>query len=184
MKMKTRIISLVTAVLVLWQCSPEVSPLHHTAPVVNFPLEAQNITSKVGEPVSFKANVVSGDRLSKAWYVDGVLESSDEEFTYTFFKPGEYEVSFKFSNGAGTVEKSYSVSVSDVLEMHLSVEDSTVVTRVEQSFLKLYAIVDKGSDVVHSWSVDGEKLSDKAFFGTFFLKDTQSHEISSFNNSF
>lgn len=176
--MKTRIISLVTAVLVLWQCSPEVSPLHHTAPVVNFPLEAQNITSKVGEPVSFKANVVSGDRLSKAWYVDGVLESSDEEFTYTFFKPGEYEVSFKVSNGAGTVEKSYSVSVSDVLEMHLSVEDSTVVTRVEQSFLKLYAIVDKGSDVVHSWSVDGEKLSDKAFFGTFFLKDTQSHEIS------
>lgn len=85
MKMKTRIISLVTAVLALWQCSPEVSPLHHTAPVVNFPLEAQNITAKVGEPVSFKANVVSGDRLSKAWYVDGVLESSDEEFTYTFF---------------------------------------------------------------------------------------------------
>ena len=176
--MKTRIISLVTAVLVLWQCSPEVSPLHHTAPVVNFPLEAQNITAKVGEPVSFKANIVSGDRLSKAWYVDSVLESSDEEFTYTFFKPGKYEVSFKASNGAGSVEKSYSVSVSDILEMHLSVEDSTVVTRVEQSFLKLYAIVDNGSDVVHSWSVDGEKLSDKAFFGTFFLKDTQSHEIS------
>ena len=166
------------AALMIWQCSPDVKPLHHTAPVVNFPSESGEMTAEVGKPVSFKAEIMSGNRLTKGWYIDDVLESSSDEFTYTFMSPGTYEVKFKASNGAGSAEKTYSVSVSDVLEMHLSVEDSTVVTRLEQSTLKLYAIVDKGSDVVHSWSVDGEKMSDKAFFGTYFLKDTRSHEIS------
>ena len=176
--MKRNIMTVMAAAVVLCQCAPDVKPLHHTAPVVKFASDAESMTAKVGTPVTFKAEIVSGDRLTKGWYVDEVLESSTDEFTYTFMTPGTYEVKFKASNGAGASEKSWSVSVSDVLEMHLSVGDSAAVTRMEQSTLMLYAIVDKGSDVEHSWSVDGEKMSDKAFFGTYFLEDTKSHEVS------
>lgn len=44
-------------------------------------------------------------------------------------RPGDYEVRFEARNGAGKVERSYAVKVADVLEMHLSVGDSTRIVR-------------------------------------------------------
>lgn len=176
--MKRYIIAAAASILLMWQCSLDVEPLKHTAPVVEYGTAEENISAKVGTPLTFTAEVKSGDRLTKGWYIDGVLESSSDRLTYTFASPGVYTVTYKATNGAGTAEKSYTVTVSDIFEMHLSVGDSTEIVRVELSTLKLYAIVDNGSDVEHSWSVDGVKMGDKAFFGTYYIANTDSHEIS------
>ncbi len=176
--MKRFMMTAAVSAVFLWQCAPAVEPLSHTAPEVVFDRDGGTVSAEVGQPVTFRAEVREGDRLTSGWYVDGVLEASSDEFTYTFDAPGEYEVLYRASNGAGAVEKKYSVTVSDVLEIHLSVGDSLEVTRTEQSTMKFYAIVDKGSDVEHSWSVDGVKMSGNAFFGTYFLEGTADRTVS------
>ncbi len=173
--------SAAAAALCLWQCSfKEDEPLSFTAPQVNFITEDEVISAKVGEPVTIKTETVSGDHLTKSWYVDGVLTCASDNFTYTFETPGTYTVKYVVFNGAGSEEKEYTVNVSDVLEMHLSVGDSTAITRKELTTLQLYAIVDKGSEVTHSWTVDGEKVCDKAYFNTFYLpkaNETHTHTV-------
>lgn len=175
--MKLDIQAAVAAALLLWQCVPQAEPLQHTAPQVRFLTETESLTATAGVPILLKAEPVSGDRLTTGWYVDGVLESSSDEFKFTFSAPGVHEIIYRASNGAGSVEKKYTVTVGDVLEIHLSVGDSTEVTRMEQSTLKFYAIVDMGSDVEHSWYVDDVKMCDKAFFGTYFLDSSADREV-------
>lgn len=179
--MKTRLKAKAIALLgivALWGCEEDVTPLQHTAPQVTFPVEETSLTAVVGDPVEFRADIESGDKLTCGWYVDGTLEASTADMTYTFGAPGDYEVRFEARNGAGRVGKSYAVKVSDVLEMHLSVGDSTRIVRRQLDILKVMAIVDAGSDVVHEWKVDGEVKSDKAYFDTFDLPEAKVYTVS------
>ena len=153
--LKSKII-LLLGIVALWGCEEDVTPLRHTAPQVTFPVQETSLTAVVGDPVEFRADIESGDKLTCGWYVDGTLEASTPGMTYTFSAPGDYEVRFEARNGAGKVERSYAVKVADVLEMHLSVGDSTRIVRRQLDILKVMAIVDAGSDVVHEWKVDGE----------------------------
>ena len=164
--LKSKII-LLLGIVALWGCEEDVTPLQHTAPQVTFPVQETSLTAVVGDPVEFRADIESGDKLTCGWYVDGTLEASTPGMTYTFSAPGDYEVRFEARNGAGKIEKSYAVEVSDVLEMHLSVGDSTRIVRRQLDILKVMAIVDAGSDVTHKWTVDGVEKSDKAYFDTF-----------------
>lgn len=178
--MKTRLKAKAIALLgivALWGCEEDVTPLQHTAPQVTFPVEETSLTAVVGDPVEFRADIESGDKLTCGWYVDGTLEASTADMTYTFGAPGDYEVRFEARNGAGRVGKSYAVKVSDVLEMHLSVGDSTRIVRRQLDILKVMAIVDAGSDVVHEWKVDGEVKSDKAYFDTFDLPEAKAYTV-------
>lgn len=169
MKRPYIIISVLAASLCLWQCSfEEAQPLSLAAPEINFITQDEVISAKVGEQVIIKTETVAGDRLTRNWYVDGVLTCASDNFTYTFETPGTYTVKYVVFNGTGTVEKSYTVKVSDVLEIHLSSLDSAVISRKELTSLQLYAIVDRGSDVTHSWTVDGEKVCDGVYF-TYYL---------------
>ena len=174
--LKAKAIALL-GIMALWACEEDVTPLQHTAPQVTFPVEETSLTAVVGDPVEFRADIESGDKLTCGWYVDGTLEASTAEMTYTFGAPGDYEVRFEARNGAGRVGKSYAVKVSDVLEMHLSVGDSTRIVRRQLDILKVMAIVDAGSDVVHEWKVDGEVKSDKAWFDTFDLPEARVYTV-------
>lgn len=174
--LKAKAIALL-GIVALWGCEEDVTPLRHTAPQVTFPVEETSLTAVVGDPVEFRADIESGDKLTCGWYVDGTLEASTAEMTYTFGAPGDYEVRFEARNGAGRVGKSYAVKVSDVLEMHLSVGDSTRIVRRQLDILKVMAIVDAGSDVVHEWKVDGEVKSDKAWFDTFDLPEAKVYTV-------
>ncbi len=169
--MKHYIIAALAAVLCFWQCTVEEDqPIVYDAPVAEFPAEIPSeISLNVGESYTFSVNFSEGEKLTKEWRVNDHLESSSDRLTYTFNEPGTFTVSFKAYNGTGSVSRSYTVVVGDKLVMHLSVGDSTVVSRLEESYLQLYAIVEHGEEVEHSWSVDGEKMSDKAYFNTFFL---------------
>ena len=174
--LKTNVI-LLLGIVALWGCEEDVTPLQHTAPQVTFPVQETSLTAVVGDPVEFRADIESGDKLTCGWYVDGTLEASTAEMTYTFSAPGDYEVRFEARNGAGKVEKSYAVKVADVLKMHLSVGDSTRIVRRQLDILKVMAIVDAGSDVVHEWKVDGEVKSDKAYFDTFDLPEAKVYTV-------
>lgn len=174
--LKAKAIALL-GIVALWGCEEDVTPLRHTAPQVTFPVAETSLTAVVGDPVEFRADIESGDKLTCGWYVDGTLEASTADMTYTFGAPGDYEVRFEARNGAGRVGKSYAVKVSDVLEMHLSVGDSTRIVRRQLDILKVMAIVDAGSDVVHEWKVDGEVKSDKAYFDTFDLPEAKIYTV-------
>lgn len=173
---KTRVIALL-GLLVLGGCKDKVTPLHHTPPQASFPMEEEVIAATVGQPVTLRAEIESGDKLTCGWYIDGTLEASTPELTYTFTSPGSYDVLFVVRNGAGKVEKTYSVTVSDVLKIHLSVGDSTRITRLQLQQLQAMAIVESGSEVAHQWLVDGTEKSTQAFFDTFALTDARVYTV-------
>ncbi len=171
--MKPYIFAAALAALCLCQCTVvEDEPLVYDAPVAEFPSDIpQTISLNAGDSYTFSVNFTVGESLTKEWRVNGVLESSSDKLTYQFDVPGEFTVTFRAYNGSGSVEHSYTVKVSDKLEIGFSVGDSTVVSRMEESYLKLYAIVKHGEDVKHSWSMDGVEKSTEAYFEAYIPKN-------------
>ena len=160
------------AILILACCTPKVEPIQFEVPEVEYTVQQDNLSVSVGEPMTFGAKVLKGEGLSLGWYVDGVLESSAKDFTYTWKTPGDHEVRFEASNGAGSQSKTYTVSVTDVLEIFLSSEKDyqigTSTECLEQDFIRVCAVVVKGSNVSHEWSVDGVKQEcTAALFDTY-----------------
>lgn len=159
-------------------CKSDVAePVKYDMPQVNFTMPSDLINAVVGEPVSFSAEVVSGDKVSIAWYVDGKIESSSQSFVYEFTREGTHKVRFEARNGAGTVEHEYTVNVSDKLSIRLSVGDSTRVFRMQHSPINVAAVVQSGADVEHKWYVDGELACETAFFGSLLLAEARDYEV-------
>lgn len=174
--MKKIIYPLLAASLALAACTPDVKPLSFTAPVVEFAQTEATLSVSVGEPFTFRADIVEGDGLTVGWYVNGVLESSNGTLEYTWHEPGTYKVDFSASNGAGSVAKAYTVNVSDKLDIFISSEsvyeiaDGGKIECLEQSYLAVYAVVVEGSNVRHEWSVDGTVQDcSEAYFNTYWL---------------
>lgn len=166
------------AVAALLACGQEeAEPVKYKAPEVNFTMGSDDVYAKVGETVSFSAQVVSGDKVSIGWYIDDVLTSGSQRFDFVFDAPGDYSVRFEARNGAGTVSHTYTAHISDLLSIRLSVGDSTKVTRLQLEYLKVAAIVEHGSDVLHEWSVDGKVLGDEAYFGSFRMDEARDYEV-------
>lgn len=167
-----------TAMTLLWACGVEdAQPVQYKAPEVNFTMASDIIAAQVGESVTFSAKVVSGDKVSTGWYIDNVLASSSQSFDYVFDEAGTYSVRFEARNGAGVVDRTYTVNVSDKLLVTLSVKDSTQVVRLQLDYLKVAAVVEYGKDVNHEWSVDGVLLGDEAYFGTFQLLEARIYNV-------
>ena len=139
-----------TAMALLWACGVEdAQPVQYKAPEVSFTMASDIIAAQVGESVTFTAKVVSGDKVSTGWYIDDVLTSSSQSFDYVFEQAGTYSVRFEARNGAGVVDHTYTVNVSDKLVVSLSVKDSTQVVRRQLEYLKVAAVVEYGKDVNH-----------------------------------
>lgn len=156
----------------------EANPVVYQAPEVEFTMPSDVIEAKVGEAVTFSAKVVSGDKVSSGWYINDVLTSSSQTFEYVFEEAGEYQVRFEARNGAGAKSHDYTVHVADKLSIVLSVADSTVVTRMQLSYLQVAAIVEYGKNVMHEWRVDGTVMGEDAFFGSLMLEEARDYEIS------
>lgn len=158
-------------------CNREPAPVEYERPQVDFPMADDLIKAVVGEPVTFSARLTAGEKVSTIWYVDEVAESSSQSFSYIFQTPGIYKVRFEARNGSGVVQKTYTADVSDAFKVSLSVKDSTVVERRQFTTLKLAAIVEYGSNISHSWTIDGEALSEEAYFGTFQLDQIKDYNV-------
>lgn len=159
-------------------CGREVLPIVQEAPQVHFSREESTLTAVVGEKVTLSATLVAGDKVTIGWYVDGVLESSSSVFEYVFDVRGDHAVRFVARNGTAEVSRDYTVTVSDIFRVHLSVGDSLIVSRVQTQVLKVLAVVDYGSDVTHEWKVDGVVESTEAFFNTYTLMEARDYAIS------
>ena len=173
-----KIFAATASALLIAGCTPEVTPVEHVAPAVDFPAESDFLTASVGSQVSLEADITAGDNLTVGWYVDEVLESSSEDFEYVFEYPGSYIVTFKASNGSGSVEKEYTVEIYDVLSISLSTADSLSVERLQGDYLKVMAIVESGVGVSHQWSVDGVVLSQDAYFDIFLIPEVGTYTVS------
>jgi len=164
------------AAALISSCKVDVEPTVYTAPKVSFSTDGP-VTATVGDKVIFDANVIEGDRLTLGWYVNEVLEASTAHFEYVFQTAGNHSVRFEARNGAGKVQKTFDVTVNDILKAHLSVGDSTVIRRMQLQTLKVMAIVDAGSDVQHEWKVDGNLESTEAYFNTFVLQEVKTYHV-------
>ncbi len=151
-------------------CTQPAQPVQYELPQVRFPMENAVVDAVVGEAVTFEAEVVSGDKVSCAWYIDEVLEASSQSFTYTFSDPGSFQVRFEAHNGAGTVEKTYTAIVADKFSVRLSIGDSLEVSRLQLNGINVAAIVESGASVEHTWTVDGEVVCEEAFLGMKLLE--------------
>ncbi len=177
MKANSKIIMSLISVFAMSACTVNVEPVQLNAPEVTFPMTEADMTAVLGEEVTFVAEINAGDKLKAGWYINGTLMASGEVLKYTFSEAGTYTVKFEARNGKGIVSKEYTVKVADMLKMHLSVEDSTEVSRLQGTYLQLMAVVDYGANVTHKWSVDGNVESDKAYFNTFFMPDVRQHTV-------
>lgn len=177
MKLVLKYIAVLCAAVFAVSCDRGPVPVEYASPQVEFPMPDDVITAVVGEPVVFTARLVGGEKVSTIWYVDDIAESSSQSFSYIFEAPGIYKVRFEARNGSGVVQKTYTADVSDTFRVSLSVKDSTVIERKQFSKLCLAAIVEYGSGVSHSWTVDGEALSEEAYFGTFELNELKDYNV-------
>ncbi|MBP5636409.1 MAG: PKD domain-containing protein [Bacteroidales bacterium] len=180
MKRLLQILCSAVAACWLWSScvSEEAQPVKYKAPEVEFTMPSDVITAVVGQGVSFSAKVVSGDKVSAGWYIDDVLASSSQTFEYVFEEAGSYKVRFEARNGAGVVSHEYTVNVSDILSITLSVGDSTKVVRRQLDILRVAAVVEYGKEVTHEWRVDGVLLGEEAYFGTFRLDEARPYTVS------
>ena len=163
----------------MWACDgfKEPEPVRYKAPEVEFTLPSDVINAQVGETVSFTARVISGDKVSTGWYINDVLTSSSQSFDYVFENAGSYNVRFEARNGAGVVDHSYQVNVSDILKISLSTGDSLQIARRQLDYLKVAAVVEYGKDVIHEWSVDGTVMGEEAFFGSLQLMEARPYNV-------
>lgn len=165
--------------VVLAACSEaDPQPVVYKAPQVEFTMPSDNISAAVGEVLKFTAKVVSGDKVSAGWYIDGTMVASSQTFEYAFEAPGKYKVTFVARNGAGSVSHDYSVSISDRLDIRLSIGDATTVEYLQFDYLRVAAIVEHGVDVRHEWTVDGTVCGEEAYFGSLKLEELRSYAVS------
>lgn len=174
-----KLLSIVLALgsLLLTSCNNEPQPVSYAAPVVYFPMENDVVDATVGTPVTFEVKLVEGEKVSLGWYVDDVLESSNEVFTHTFTTPGSFTVRFVAKNGSATVERSYTAIVADTFDVVLSVGDSLKVNRMQLAAANVAAIVNAGSNITHMWKIDGELAGEEAYLGVI-LPDAREYLVS------
>ena len=68
-------ITVCSALLMPLACTEEATPVKYKLPEVEFPMSSTSLSAEVGQTVTFRANVVSGDKVSVAWYVNDVQET-------------------------------------------------------------------------------------------------------------
>ncbi|MCI7514893.1 MAG: PKD domain-containing protein [Bacteroidales bacterium] len=185
--MKRHVFLVMACLAAAISCTQTAEPVQYEIPVVRFPYQEDVVDAMVGEEVTFDAEIVSGEKVTCTWSVDGIVEASSQTFVYVFDAPGEYSVSFEAHNGSGKVEKSYTVIVSDVFKVRLSVGDSVSVTRKQLNSLNVAAIVDYGTSVSHEWRIakvgtgtsgeSGEIVSTEAFCG-HVLEEVAEYRVS------
>lgn len=158
-------------------CSQEPQPEVYNLPEVNFPMPEETISAVVGQSVSFYVEVVSAQKASIGWYVDGDIQSSSQKFDYVFEVPGEHEVSFIARNGAGSVQKDYTVNVEGDFRVRLSIADSTRIFRKQLTSLKAAAIEEVGTGIVHQWIYEGEVFCEEAFCDNMVFEELREYTI-------
>jgi len=175
--MSRRLTSFAGALLLAAACTTTPEPMSYTAPKVEFGTQSEGINAELGQTLTFVATVTEGEKVKCSWTVDGVLESSSQTFEYTFFEAGTHSVVFEASNGSGEVRKEYTVTVSDVFSVSLSIGDSTFVNRGQNQTLAVVAIVGSGSGISHEWKVDGAVVCNDAVFSTFVLSEARDYTV-------
>ena len=158
--------SFFAAMILAAACQQEAQPVRYTAPEVRINAPSETIVANVGEKVRFDADLLSGEKVSIAWYINDNIVSSAQKFDYVFQSPGDYTIKFEAVNGAGRVERSFSATVNDVFNVRLSTGDSLEIVRTHLDKLSLGAIVVTGENVSHTWYVDGVETSREAYLST------------------
>lgn len=142
-------------------CSEDPDPVKYTAPVADFSIIDEEISIGKGETIVITAypKPEGKGKVYNKWHVDDVLSSSTEELTYTFITPGVKIVKYVAKNAMGEFSKEFKITVTDTIEIELSVGDVTEITRYIDEELVVEAVVGSGSNIVHEWKVDGNVIS-------------------------
>lgn len=138
---------------------------------VGFSITDETVNVSVGEDLAITAQVISGDKEVKhLWKVNDETASETETLTYKFQSSGIYTISYTGINSDDmTFTRTWTVNVADLpLQIEFSLKESEV-TLSEGSVLTIVTdVISGGEGMVHSWSVDGSKISDAPVFSHTF----------------
>ena len=125
----------------------------------------------MNETITVTATPVSGNRdVVHSWKIGDKEVSTDAVLSYAFDEAGEYTLTYTGTNHYGlTATASWPVSVDELpLEVEFSENGPRINIQAGGSVEIIATAVNGGSGLVHSWSIDGEKVSEEAEFKRTF----------------
>ena len=125
----------------------------------------------MNETITVTATPVSGNRdVVHSWKIGDKEVSTDAVLSYAFDEAGEFTLTYTGTNHYGlTTTASWPVSVDELpLEVEFSENGPRINIQAGGSVEIIATAVNGGSGLVHSWSIDGEKVSEEAEFKRTF----------------
>ena len=125
----------------------------------------------MNETITVTATPVSGNRdVVHSWKIGDKEVSTEAVLSYAFDEAGEFTLTYTGTNHYGlTTTASWPVSVDELpLEVEFSENGPRINIQAGGSVEIIATAVNGGSGLVHSWSIDGEKVSEEAEFKRTF----------------
>lgn len=146
-------------------------------PTATFEAEGDKFTSTTGEYFILIAKPTPEEKIVNEWYVDGVLEGTSTTLKYKFTTPGTKKVEYHVRNEAGEFIKEFTVEVSDVLIVNLSIGDVNSIDRHQGDELEIIALVSAGVGIKHQWEIDGVIVSTDHILDGFILSENKTYKV-------
>lgn len=167
--MQTRMLLLGMLLFSLGGCSEDKTE-EIAAPKVEFTVADDAMTVTVDDQLTFGAVVENGVEARYIWYVNGVLASSEATMTYTFSQVGYYTVRCEVYNDGGRVARVYKVQVNGIpLTVEFSEPGETISCNQGEEVRVSVTVTGGDKQVKHTWSIDGEMVSEGAEFVHTFM---------------
>ena len=170
-------LSLLALVASVVACNNEPEAVVYKEPVATFSIESDQLTSTVGDNFELTAYPQPEGKVYSKWYIDNVLESSTATLSYQFATPGTKKVRYVAKNGAGEFSKEFTVEVSDILKVNLSIGDVSLIELKQFEELKVIALVSGGSSIAHKWEIDGVVVSTERILEGFMLNELKTYHV-------
>ena len=142
-----------------------------------FSVESDQLTATTGQEFVLIAYTTPESKVSNKWYIDDVLESTATTLKYKFNTPGTKKVRYIVKNEAGEFSKEFTVKVTDVLVVNLSIGDVSFIERHLNSELEVVALVSAGTDITHQWEVDETVVSNDRILDRFMLTEKKTYKV-------
>lgn len=146
-------------------------------PTATFDAAGDQLTATTGEYFVLTATPTPNEKITNEWYVDDVLESTSTVLKCKFSTPGTKKVRYKVRNEAGEFVKDFTVVVTDVLVVNLSIGDVDQIERRQNEELEVIALVSAGVDIKHKWEVDGVVVSTDHILDGFILSESKTYRV-------
>ncbi|MCD7935224.1 MAG: cell surface protein [Tannerellaceae bacterium] len=134
-------------------------------PVISLDNSSALYSVKIEKPFTILPEVTNEEDAVFSWKLDGQIISTEKELTYTLYEAGEYILSFRADNRAGSDEVEIRVDASDkALPLISFIEPTNGFELVAGTDYLFSPDVQNAENAVFSWILDGVEVSTEATY--------------------